>query len=143
MIEQALFTHVTSDIMITALIYTNSPYPHHRFFPNKIPQGELLPAATYQQNKGDRVHHMEGPAGMVDSEYTIICYGTTYPAAKELAEAVRKRLDGYRGIVAGVTIDVILLIDELDVPEFKPGTDILSRYGKQLTFTVWFKESVT
>jgi hypothetical protein len=136
MIEKALFTHVTSDTVIAALIGT-------RFFPNQIPQKESLPAATYQQGKGDREHDMEGAVGMVNSEYTVICYGESYSAAKELAEAVRKRLDGYSGIVGGVTIDVIMLTDELDVPEFKPGTDILSRYGKRLTFTVWFKESVT
>jgi hypothetical protein len=135
-IEQALFTHITTDSTIVALMGT-------RLFPNKIPQGQPLPAAEYQQNKGDREHDMEGAVGMVNSEYTVICYGESYSAAKELAEAVRKRLDGYSGIVGGVTIDVMMLTDELDKPEFKPGTDILSRYGKQLTFTVWFKESVT
>lgn len=135
-IEQALFTHVTSDATIAALIGT-------RLFPNKIPQGQPLPAAEYKQNKGDRVQTMDGPDGMVDAEYTIVCYAATYAQARELAEAVRKRLDGYSGVVAGVTIDVIMLIDELDVPEFKPGTDILNRYGKSLTFVVWFKETVT
>ena len=52
-------------------------------------------------------------------------------------------MDGFSGVVGGVMIDVIFLTDELDVPEFKAGTDILGRYGKKLTFTVWFKESVT
>lgn len=132
-IEQALFTHITTDSTIAALMGL-------RLYPNKIPQGQPLPAAQYTQQAGKREHTMQGPAGMVDSEYTIICYGTTYAAAKELAEAVRKRMDGFSGVVEGVTIDVIILTDELDVPEFKPSTDILSRYGKQLTFTVWFKE---
>src|SRR3989304_3050319 len=104
MIEKALFTHVTTDTAIAALI-------GQRLFPNKIPQGQPLPAAEYTQSKGDRVHHMEGPAGMVDSEYTIICYGESYSSAKTLAEAVRKRMDGYSGIVEGVTIDVIMLTD--------------------------------
>ena len=80
---------------------------------------------------------------MVNSQYTVICYGESYSAAKGLAEAVRKRLDGFRGVVEGVTIDVMMLIDEVDKPEFKPGTDILNRYGKELTFVVWFKELVT
>jgi len=136
MIEKALFTHITTDSTITALMGT-------RLFPNKIPQGQPLPAAEYKQEAGKREHMMSGPAGMVDSQYTITCYGSTYAAAKELAEAVRKRLDGFRGVVEGITIDVMMLIDELDKPEFKPGTDILNRYGKELTFVVWFKESVT
>jgi hypothetical protein len=136
MIEKALFAHVTTDTTIATLIGS-------RLFPNKIPQGASLPAAEYKQEAGKREHTMTGPVGMVDSKYTIVCYGTGYSAAKELAEAVRKRLDGYNGIVEGVTIDVIMLIDEFDVPEFKPGTDILNRYGKSLTFVVWFKETVT
>jgi hypothetical protein len=136
MIEKALFTRITSDSTIAALMGL-------RLFPNKIPQGQPLPAAEYKQKAGKRQQSMSGPLGMVDSQYTITCYGVNYSVAKELSEAVRKRLDGFRGIVEGITIDLIILIDELDVPEFKPGTDILNRYGKELTFVVWFKESLT
>jgi hypothetical protein len=136
MIEQALFTHITTDSTITDLMGT-------RLFPNKIPQGQPLPAAEYQQDGGKREHTMAGADGLVDSEYFITCYAESYSKAKELAMAIRQRMDGFSGTVGGVVIDVIFLTNEVDVPEFKAGTDILSRYGKKLTFTVWFKESVT
>lgn len=136
MIEKALFACITTDSTISALMGL-------RLFPNKIPQGQPMPTAEYKQEAGKREQMMSGPAGMVNSQYTVICYGESYSAAKGLAEAVRKRLDGFRGVVEGVTIDVMMLIDEVDKPEFKPGTDILNRYGKELTFVVWFKELVT
>ena len=56
MIEQALFTHITTDSTIAALM---GP----RLFPNKIPQGQPLPAAEYQQEGGVRTHTMAGADG--------------------------------------------------------------------------------
>ncbi len=132
-IEKALFTRITTDTTIATLIST-------RFFPNQIPQGQLLPAAIYQQGKGEREHTMAGPAGLVNAEYTITCYAVSYSQVKTLSETIRKRLDGYKGTVGDVVIGGIFLVDEVDVPSFKAGTDVLNRFGKSLTFVVWFKE---
>jgi len=136
MIEQALYTLITSDSTIAALIGT-------RLFPAQIPQGQQLPAVVYLQDIGKRIHTMAGAVGLVNSEYTITCYAESYSKARELSEAIRKHLIGYSGTVDGVVIDTILLIDEVDVPSFKAGTDVLNRFGKSLTFVVWFKEQVT
>lgn len=136
MIEQALYSRITSDSTIAALIGT-------RFFPNQIPQGQKLPAVIYKQEKGDREHIMAGAVGLVNSQYSITCYAESYSQAKELSEAVRKCLDGYSGTVESVSIEGIFLEDETDVPGFKAGTDVLNRFGKSLTFVVWYKESVS
>ena len=136
MIERALYTHITESSTIAALIGV-------RLFPNQIPQGQKMPAAVYQQSKGVRQHTMDGPVGMVDSQYSVTCYAESYSQAKSLSEAIRNRLDGYRGTVGGVEIDAIFLIDEFDVPCSKAGTDILNRFGKNLTFIVWFRELTT
>lgn len=132
-IETALFSILIGDATINSLIAT-------RVYPNIVPQNAPMPAITYQQISGPRDHVMAGPTGLVGARYQINCWASSYAGAKELAEAVRKELDGYSGTVNTRVIEVIILEDEGDMPEVTPGADALKRFGKRLDFIVWFKE---
>jgi hypothetical protein len=110
-----------------------------RIYPNIVPQKAPMPAITYQQISGPRLHDMQGAVGLAKARYQINCWAVSYAGAKELAEAVRLTLDGYS---SEGTIAVIHLNNEGDMPEMEPGADVLSRYGKRLDFIVWFREQV-
>lgn len=135
-IEKALFTALVLNPAVSALVSS-------RIYPNKIPQKVRMPALAYQQNGGKRDHTMSGPIGMVNSVFDISCESESYSGARALAKAVRQCLDGYKGTVGTVEIGAVFLIDEYDVPSVAAGTDVLTRYAKNLTFVVWFKEAVT
>jgi hypothetical protein len=109
-----------------------------RIYPNIVPQKAPMPAITYQQISGPRLHDMQGAVGMAKARYQINCWAVSYAEAKELAEAVRLTLDGYS---SEGTIKVIHLANEGDLPKTLPGLDQLTRYGKRLDFFVWFTEA--
>jgi len=132
-IETALFAIITGDATIESLIAS-------RVYPNVVPQGAAMPAITYQQISGPRDHVMDGPSGLVGARFQLNCWSGDYAQARQLAEAVRKELNGYSGTVNTRQISAILLEDEGDMPQVRPGTDELMRYGKRMDFIIWFKE---
>lgn len=134
-IEAALVYILVNDIAVNMLVST-------RIYPNVIPQDADMPAITYQQISGPRVHDMDGAVGMVKARFQFTCWAENYDKAKEIAGAVRLAIDGYSGTVLQTVIDGIHLGNEGDMPEMMPGADELSRYGKYLDFVIWFKEQL-
>lgn len=117
MIEPALYSLVTGDAGVSALIAT-------RMYPALMPQNVTLPAVSYSVVVAPGDHHGTAASGYVSAIYRIDCWATTFAAARELAQAVREAIDGYRGTVtpAGsplveVTIGAILLESERDLYE--------------------------
>jgi hypothetical protein len=110
-----------------------------RIYPNIVPQKAPMPAVTYQQISGPRLHDMQGAVGLAKARYQINCWAVSYAGAKELAETIRLTLNGYRS--SGV-IKFIRQADEGDLPKTLPGLDQLTRYGKRLDFFIWFEEQV-
>lgn len=133
-IETALYATVIEDATVNAIIGT-------RFFPNVVPQSAKIPAATYMQISGPRVHSVEGALGMVKARYQINCWAAKYSTVKDLAEAIRKQLDGFSGTVNTVQIQSIMLVDEGDFPKLTDDAEVTLRYGKRLDFIIWFQEA--
>lgn len=112
-IETALDRLLSTTATVTALAGT-------RIYPNVLPQGSTLPALVYSKVSGARIQHLQGPAGRARSRVTIVCWGTTYAAAKGLADVVRRALDGYQGIISsgGSPVETmqttILIANEID-----------------------------
>lgn len=134
-IEKALYSLLASDGDISALVAT-------RIYPNNVPQDEAAPQITYMQMDGVRDHTMEGPAGLVESRWEMVGWTETYAEARELATAIRQRLDSYRGTVGTVEIQGIFMDDEDDGPQRMPGVDSAGKWSKYMNFRVWYKETV-
>jgi hypothetical protein len=114
-----------------------------RIFPNEVPQGQSMPAISYEQASGDREHTMAGPIGMVNASYVLSCWSETYSGARTLADYVRIALDGYDSTVGSQELYVIFLESESDNLQRIPDLKVARRYCKQMTFTVWFKEATS
>jgi len=86
-----------------------------RLYPLTLPQGCLLPAATYQQISGPRDHTMDGPSGLGTLRMQITTFALEKKNAKELANRIRLALDGAYGLFGdGTRIQSIELLDEHD-----------------------------
>lgn len=118
--EKAFGLHLQGSLAETAALVVD------QIFPIRLPQKPTYPAITYQLVAGNRDHTQDGGSGLVEARYQFNCYAATYAAAKELGEALRKDLDGFKGNVGSganvATIDGMFLEliqdgydDELDV----------------------------
>jgi len=135
-IETAIYSKLTADATVDSLVST-------RIFPNIVPQGESMPAVTYQMISAVPQETTDTAQGWRVGRFQITCWAETYSGAKELSEAVRKDLHRYSGTVNGVVIDSIMLENELDAPQLAAETDVLKRHGKILEFEIWFEEATS
>ncbi len=133
-IEQVVYELLSGDGTLSGLVGT-------RITPNLVPQGSSMPAVSYTQTSGLREQVMTGPVGLVNSRWQINCWGLSYASVRGVANAVREAIDGYSGSGTGVTVQVIMCLDESDNPAMIAGKDIVRRYGKTLDFEIWFCET--
>ena len=90
-------------------------------YPRKLPQGPTLPALVYQRIDTRRLHDLDGPDGLPRPRVQITAWASSVGAAWALADAVRGRLDGYRGAWGDVTIGSCLCAGELDLDDPETG----------------------
>ena len=136
-IEKALVNLLNTDTDVNAKVGS-------RIFPVFVPNGQSLPAITYQEVSGVRDNVMVGASGLVQARYQINCWTKTYREARELADLVRIALspdnDSYPKTIDGTLVQAIMLLNENDVPTIHSDNEELSGHGKMLDFSVWFKE---
>jgi hypothetical protein len=89
-IEKDIHYILKNDADVAALVNT-------RIYPMKLPQGWTLPAITYQRISGDRAAKYAGASGRARPRFQIDCWASDYDGVKDLADKVRKCLDGYKG----------------------------------------------
>jgi hypothetical protein len=136
-IETALVKLMSDNADVNAMVGS-------RIFPVFVPQGQNLPAITYQEISGVRDPHMKGTSGLVQARFQINGWTKTYSQARVLANYIRIALspedDSYPQTVDGTYISAIMLSNENDVPQIFSDNEELSGHGKMLDFTVWFNE---
>jgi len=106
--------------------------------PVHLPQGFRLPAVSYQRISGPRIRAHEGPSGLARPRIQVDCWAETYAAAKELARRVRQSVDGWRGESAGIRINDVSVVTEMD--GYEPDTGI---WRVQLDLIVWHEEATS
>lgn len=108
-LETGLRAFLLADPAVAAIIAT-------RLTPLILPQNPTYPAASYQRITGARLSSFDGPAGRAMPLMQLDAYAETYGAAKGLAEALRRALDGYKGAMGAVQVDAVSLETEQDAP---------------------------
>lgn len=135
-IEKAIFSILSNDGDVAGLVSA-------RIYPNVISRLGTVPAITYQQTEGERDHVMDGASGLVDARFDIVCWTTTSDESRTLANFVRIAINAFNGTVGTVRIPAVFLDVEKDELANTPDVRGLRRYSKRLTFTVWYKESIS
>lgn len=88
MIEQRIVSMLAADATIAAAV-------GQRISPVILRQETALPALVYRRLASDPEYTLAGRAGWRPVTLQIVCWAPEYADARLLAEAVRKRFDGY------------------------------------------------
>lgn len=78
---------------------------------NAAPKDAGFPRVVFRTISTQSGKTMRGPDGKPRARVQLDVYATSPEEADEIGDLARERLDGYRGVVAGVPVD---LIDEVD-----------------------------
>ena len=94
-----------------------------RIHPRMAPQNVTKPYAVVTITQGKRPwYHSGASSGKAISPVSVACYGSTYKAARELAEKVELALDAQRGAFGSMNVSHCLLRDQYDAST-NPITD--------------------
>lgn len=130
MIEPGLVSYLSAHPLVTTLVGT-------RVYPLELPQGVTLPAITYQRISGPRVRSQSGPSGLAHPRIQLNCWARDYAGAVQLADVVRRALDGYRGAMGSTIVQASFLDNDLDGHE--PDTGL---WRRTLDVILWHEEAV-
>jgi hypothetical protein len=117
-VERALFTRLTEDDPVSEL--------GGRLYPVAAPARVMTPYATYARVSAVRARDTLGPSKLVSARFQVDIYADAYSTARAVANAIRVRLDGYRGTIArsdwSCRIEGISLVTDQDLhePEIEP-----------------------
>src|SRR5690348_8536175 len=125
MLVEGLYTLITSDATITALLNARQTSPGapktSGVFPLQMPEGDPLPAIVYQEIFGAGTITQDGPDPLQYSRMQFDVYGPTYLVAKKLARALRQLLEGTTGQLAdGTLLFSVERVSEMDAFEEEP-----------------------
>lgn len=100
-----------------------------RIYPQRIPQGEEVPAIVYTVNELTPVKSLSGESGLDNGTVEIVCYAKDYTTAHLLASAVRSAF-----IASGISILTWTMQDLED--------EDTHNFGVMLIMTAWTSASV-
>lgn len=139
MLQSDLYTLITDDVGVSALIGTTSSRSDKTsgLFLSQAKQNSPQPLIVYTQISGNTVPMMEGASALQPARLQFACYGDTPEDAKTLARSMKKLLVGLNTTFAsGVRVDYCSLALELDAYEEAPGS-----YVTQLDFEFLFADT--
>ena len=130
-IASDLRTFLLADATLGGLIGT-------RLYPLKLPQDPTVPAMTFQWISGQRAHAADGAVGLASPRVQFDCWAETYLEVEAVFEALRKRLDGFRGTAGASRVQGAFFETERDDYE-----DEARLYRRSADFFIWHEEAIT
>lgn len=128
-IEEDLRTFLVADPAITALVVG-------RIYPLKLPQDPTLPAIAYMRVSGFRGRVQDGPAGYARPTFQIDCWADSYLEAKNVADAVRQRLQAYKGTMGTTEVQSVRFLGDRD--DFERDVE---NFRILMDFEIWHLET--
>lgn len=129
-IESGLYRHLSADAGVSALVGT-------RIHKGIATQNQTRPYITLFPVSNPKLRSLTGPSGLANPRIQIDSWGDTYASAKSVAEAVRKALDGFRGLMGSVRVRGSIL--QTDRYLYDDGAK-LHRFSADFTF--WHDEEI-
>ncbi len=136
-IEKGLYAYLTNESDITDIVSL-------RIFPMIVPETESYPAITYDRTSGDPKMTNDGESGLIETNFILKCWATTYAGAKDLAEALRLVLNGFgKSTMGAVTVNRSAMTDDSDMtPEYEGNTSRIKAYGVAFDLQIWYQQTV-
>lgn len=111
-----------------------------RIYPIIAPATAVLPFITWRRSGIQREQTLSGPMGTPTVTVELNMYGTTYEEARDMADKVRRVLDGYGGTADNTTVNHAALTNESDGFETLAGADLPIVYQVTQTYDVLWQE---
>lgn len=102
-----LRTFIVGTTGVTSLISTRCHY-------NMVPQASARPNVWFRIASDTEERTMDGVGGLHQAQGDIECVGLTETSAQNVADAVKTRLDGYKGTIGTATCQAAFLRDKDD-----------------------------
>jgi len=122
-IGAALRAHLAAQPAVAALLGDEIAAEIFRFYPLRLPQNPVLPAATYQLVSAPRLYSQEPSPAAVRARYQITIYAQTEMQVQAVATAIEAAMGGYSGLLdqADATCFVENVLDGFD-----PDTNLMA-----------------
>jgi len=133
-VDAALWEILHTDATVEALVGT-------AIYPGFVPQHASMPAIVYQRISAVRTLTFGGPLGYVDARYQVTAWDDSFGDCLTLADAIRLRLDGYRGTVGSIVIHGLSLENQSDVAEEPAESQQRLRWGCRMDFMLTYAET--
>lgn len=146
--EAALITYLLSIGELTALVGTRIrplrtvQNPVRNKSTSIVNDGDTLPRITIDRISNPRTPCLTGATSLSTPRFQVDVIASTYSQSREVAEAVRNCLDGYRGLMGDVFVDGCTLEDERDFEDESPGLDEAATVGVSMDFIIHNQEDV-
>lgn len=131
-IAQGLKTFVLADATVAGLVGA-------RMYSTKTPQNPTTPYIRYGLQSGQSFNSTDGPSGLENPVFQIDAIADTYAGAVALYDAIRLRLNGYKGDMGGVDVHGVFLVRQYDLPYDEP-TELS---GRSADYQIWNAEAQT
>ena len=136
-IETALYSHLSTQVGITAIVGT-------RIYATVPPSSPTFPFITFQVFSDVPEHHMDGAVGLTRVLMNIEVWAFVVAEQQAISEALRNELDGFRGAMGTEVLQVRNCFMEnrnsFQEPD-KQGKN-LPVHRSSLDFSIWHEESL-
>lgn len=138
-LEAAFYAYVTAQSSVTDIV-------GDRVYQDVMPQTETYPAIVYSlisENRSESGYSLTGANGQVESRLQVTCYSNTRPkVARQLYDALRMRLNGFKGLWGGTEIQSCFIDSAESTVDQQPGNAQARVYGYSVDLLITHVESV-
>lgn len=132
--EAVLRAALTNNATVAALLGT-------KVYPVVAPAEATYPFVTWRRIQVLRQQTLANPMGVPKVTVEFSIYGATYDQARQVADAMRQVLDGYRGTVDNTTVQYASVENETDDFVSLTGAELPPSYQIAMTVDTWWTES--
>jgi hypothetical protein len=112
-------------------------------YPGRIPQRATLPAITFLQIDGDRLHQLSGPSGIAIGRYQITVSSTRYADCEVISEQLRGFLDRVQFWMGTSFVGAAILGNQLDKYDAPSSANDKGVHHLISEYTFRYEESFT
>jgi len=135
-IETAFFSYVTAQASITTHVGT-------RVYPLVAPYTPTYPHIVFTVFGEGRDHSMSGATGLVDLTMQVDVWASSITSRVAIAEALRNKLDGFRGDMGTENLDVRNCTLQNKEQFFEKDTEGGNTfYRVSMDFLIWHTETL-
>lgn len=136
-IDIVLVDHLEANVAVAALL-------GGRIYPVVLPQRVAYPATRVQRISTARELAHDGPLTLARPRIQIDTWSPNYQEAKDVAKAIRIALNGFKGIMDGISVGAIQFVDEREDWEEQagPSGQEAGLYRVRQDLFVWHQEAI-